>query len=241
MTIEGGTIEGRGIYNQDGAKLTVNGATINALDWDGGACIWSYGTGEVYLNNATLTGNTGVVSSEGYLEINGGTYTCNGAIKDDGTYDTAPTYNIRAYNGLKITDGTFTGRHGVISVGGEAVIEKGSYTILFAAKTTSNVVYLYNDAELTINGGSFLSDNSANKADSGAAVVVSGSAAKLTINAGTFVGMNGMVSGNSNTTLYGGTYNTVWDYNHYGSLEPYIPEGYEATQNADGSWTVAAE
>ena len=225
-----GSITGRGIYNgtdgaeNTGVKLTVNGAKIVAQDWNGGACIWGYG-GEVYLNNATLIGYTGCVYSKDYLEINGGTYTCYSGIADDGTQVTAPTYNIRAYNGLKITDGTFTSRHGVISLGGgEGVIEGGSYTIIFTAATTSNVVYTYGGADLTINGGEFISDNTSGKADSGAAVLVSGADATVEINDGTFVGMNGMVSINDNTVINGGSYDTVWDYNDYGKIEEAVSE-----------------
>lgn len=235
---QGGFIQGRGIYNRDAAKLTINQAKIFAEDWNGGACVWSYGTGEVYLNDATLIGNTGCVSSEGYVEINGGAYTCYSGINDNGEQITSPTYNIRAYNGLKITDGTFTSRHGVISIGGgEALLETGDFTINFTATTTSNVLYVYGDAQVTVNGGNYISDNSNKKADSGAAVLVSGADAKVDIFGGTFIGMNGMVSGN--TTLYGGTFNTVWDYNHYDKLADKLAEGYVATQNADGSWTVA--
>ena len=234
-----GSVEGRGIYNQDGATLVVDGAKIVAKDWNGGACVWNYGTGEVYLSNATMIGNTGVVYSEGYLEINGGTYTCYSGIKDDGTFD-SPTYNIRAYNGLKITDGVFKSRHGVISVGGgEAVIEDGSYTIEFKAATTSNVVYIYGDADLTIEDGAFISDDSADKADSGAAVLVSGSDAKLTINDGTYVGMNGMIGGNSNTVINAGEFSTVWDYNHYGKLEEYISADTKIIDSTTGNgWAV---
>jgi predicted ribosomally synthesized peptide with SipW-like signal peptide len=237
LTIENGTIEGRGVYNRDGAKLTINGAAINALDYNGGACVWSYGTGEVYLNDATMVGCTGVVSSEGYVEINGGTYVCYSGINDDGDQVTNSTYNIRAYNGLKITDGTFTSRHGVISVGGgNAIIEDGNFTIQFKAATTSNVVYIYGDANATIYDGEFISDNSANKADSGTAILVSGSNASADIKGGNFVGMNGMVSGNIEIT--GGTFNTVWNYNHYDKLEPKLAENYKATQNANGAWVV---
>ena len=116
-------------------------------------------------------------------------------------------------------------------------METGNFTINFAAKTTSNVLYVYGDAQVTVNGGNYISDDSNNKADSGAAVVVSGSDAKVDILGGTFIGMNGMVSGN--TTLYGGTFNTVWNYNHYDNIKDKLAEGYDATQNADGSWTVA--
>ena len=251
LTIEDGvgtgSITARGIYNQDGATLTVNEAKIVAQDYNGGACVWGYGsTSKVYLNNATLIGYTGCVSSEGYLEINGGTYTCYSGIIDDGTLMTSPTYNIRAYNGLKITDGTFTSRHGVISLGGgEAVIENGSYTIEFTGATTSNVVYVYGGANLTINGGSFISDNTSGKADSGAAVLVSGSTTGLRINDGEYVGMNGMVSGNDNTVISGGSYETVWDYNHYGNIETFVETGAVITvagetivKNEDGTTTA---
>ena len=232
-----GSITGRGIYNgtsgekNTGVELTINGAKIVAQDWNGGAGVWGYGAdSKVYLNDATIIGNTGVVSSEGYLEINGGTYTCYSGIDDEGTQLTSPTYNIRAYNGLKITDGTFTSRHGVISLGGgEGVIEDGSYTIVFKAATTSNVVYMSGNAKLTIDGGEFLSDDTADIADSGAAVLVSGSDAKLTINDGTFVGMNGMVSVNENTVINGGSFDTVFGYNHYGSIESAVAEGATIT------------
>ena len=235
-----GFIEGRGIYNQDEAILTINKTTVKSIDFNGGACIWSYGTGKVYLNNATLIGNTGCVSSEGYVEINGGTYTCYSGIDDNGEQKTSPTYNIRAYNGLKITDGTFTSRHGVISIGGgKAILEGGSYTIRFAAATTSNVLYVYGDANVVVNDGYYLSDDANKKADSGAAIVVSGSEASLEAYGGYFLGMNGMVSGNAK--LYGGTYNTVWDYNHYDNIKDRIAQGYKATQNEDGSWTVSKE
>ena len=241
LTINGGTIEGRGIYNRDGATLTINEATVNALDWNGGACVWSYGTGKVYLNNATMTGNTGVVSSEGYVEINGGTYICKGGIKDNGDYSaTSPTYCIRAYNGLKITGGTFTSRHGVIAIGGgNAVIDEGSYTIECTAAITSNVLYIYGNTVATINGGKFIMDDTANIGDSGAAVLVTGTEPKVTINEGTFVGLNGMVSGNANTRLYGGNYSTVFGYNHYGNLEPYVATGYKILQKNDVNYVVA--
>jgi hypothetical protein len=51
--------------------------------------------------------------------------------------------------------------------------------------------------------------------------------------------MNGMVSGN--VLLYGGTFNTVWSYNHYDNIKDKLAEGYMANQNADGSWTVVED
>ena len=247
-----GSITGRGIYNQAGASLTLEGVKVISQDTNGGACVWSFGAdSKVYLNDAILVGYTGCVSSEGYVEINGGTYTCYSGVLDDGTIATSPTYNIRAYNGLKITDGDFTSRHGVISIGGgEAIIEGGSYTIEFYAALTSNVLYVYGDTDLTINGGEFLSDDSKNIGDSGTAVLVAGSIPEVTINDGTFVGMNGMVSINDNTVINGGSYETVFGYNDYGSIESAVAkdatieiakETYTKTENGLEEVTVAAK
>lgn len=241
-----GCISARGIYNgyngdgiADNAVITVNGAAINSVDTNGGASIWGYGeNSQIYLNDAKLTGATGVIYSEGYVEIDGGTYTCYSGIDDDGTQLAAPTYNVRAYNGLTIKDGTFTSRHGVISLGGgKGEISGGSYTIDFAAQTTSNVVYLYGDADLTIYDGEFLSNNSSDKGDSGAAVVVSGSDAKLNIVDGTYLGLNGAVSGNDNTKVTGGSYGSIYGYDGWDNLEKYIPE--EAKENVTVANPVA--
>ena len=239
-TVGTGSISARGIYNgvdgedNTGVKLTLNNVKVVNVDYSGGACVWSYG-GEVIINGCNFIGYTACVSSKGYLEINGGTYTCYSGIGDDGTFIGSPTYNIRAYNGLKITDGTFTSRHGVISIGGgTAVIDGGSYTIEFYAATTSNVVYVYGDAEVTINGGKFLSDDSNGVADSGAAVLVSGSDVTAVIKDGTFSGMNGMVSGNDNNatiTIEGGNYSTVFDSNGYGSIDDYVANDTLITVN----------
>ena len=240
LTINGGKITGRGIYNQDGGIMTINDTIIIAEDFNGGACIWSYG-GEVYINNGNFTGYCGIVSAQGYLEINGGSYICKSGIDDEGEMIGSPTYNIRAYNGLKITSGTFTSRHGVIYVGGgEATIDAGSFTIEFTATTTSNVVYVGGTSTLTINGGDFISDDTNDKADSGTALITNGDNASVIVKGGKFVGMNGMVSGN--ITLYGGNFNTVWNYNSYDKLADKIADGYTATQNQeDGSWTISAE
>lgn len=241
LVLTGGTVTGRGIGVQNGGNLTLNGTKVIAEDSNGGACVWSYGeNGKIILNDAELIGYTGVVSANCPVEINGGSYTCYSSISDAGEQLSSPTYNIRAYNGLTINGGTFTSRHGVLFIGGgTSVIDNADCTIEFNAALTSNVVYIYGDADVTINSGSFISDDSNDIADSGAAVVVASSDAQLDIYGGTFVGMNGMVSGNSNTSLYGGTYSTVFDYNHYSSLSTYVADGYTATQNADDSWTIS--
>lgn len=46
-------------------------------------------------------------------------------------------------------------------------------------------------------------------------------------------------NGSGNAVAYGGTFSTVFDYNHYDKIEGCVAEGYEAVQNEDGSFTVS--
>ncbi len=210
LVIVGGTIEARGIYNRDGATTTVNGTKIVNLDMNGGSCIWSYG-GSVYLNNATLVGYTGCVYSEGYLEINGGTYTCYSAVTDDGE-QIGPTYNIRSTGELVINGGDFTSRHGLLAIKGSAEINGGTYTMTSIGVITSHVFYVYGDSSnVVVNDGAFNCD--LRTAQNNGSSMICVDAANVAVN------------------VYGGTFN----------LTPakYVADGYEVTNNGDGTWTVA--
>lgn len=213
LVINGGTIEARGIYNQDGATLTVNGTKIVNLDTNGGSCIWSYG-GSVILNNATLIGYTGCVYSDGYLEINGGTYTCYSGVLDDGTQVT-PTYTIRSNGELVINDGDFTSRHGLVAVQGNATINGGTYTMNSIGVITSHVIYAWgNDAKVTVNGGTFNCDLRTAQANGSSMICVDASNVTVGVNGGTF--------------------------NHK-SFEKYVAEGFKAFETPNGFMVMSAE
>ena len=185
LVINGGTIEARGIYNREGASMTVNGTKIVNLDTNGGSCIWSYG-GSVVLNDAELIGYTGCVYSDGYLEINGGTYTCYAAILDDGT-QLVPTYNIRSNSDLVINGGNFTSRHGLVSVKGTAVINGGTYTMNSIGVITSHVIYVYGDnAQVTVNGGAFNCDLRTAQNNGSSLICVDADDVDVAVNGGTF-------------------------------------------------------
>ena len=209
LVINGGTIEARGIYNREDATLTVNKTKIVNLDMNGGSCIWSYG-GEVYINNATLIGYTGCVYSEGYLEINGGTYTCYSAVTDDGE-QISPTYNIRSTGELVINGGDFTSRHGLLAIKGSAEINGGTYTMTSIGVITSHVFYVYGDSSnVVVNDGTFNCD--LRTAQNNGSSMICVNAANVAVD------------------VYGGTFN----------LTPakYVADGYQVTNNGDGTWTV---
>ncbi len=209
LVINGGTIKARGIYNREDATLTVNETEIVNLDMNGGSCIWSYG-GEVYINNATLIGYTGCVYSEGYLEINGGTYTCYSAVTDDGV-QISPTYNIRSTGELVINGGDFTSRHGLLAIKGSAEINGGTYTMTSIGVITSHVFYVYGDSSnVVVNDGTFNCD--LRTAQNNGSSMICVNAANVTVN------------------VYGGTFNLT--------PEKYVAGGYEVTNNGDGTWTV---
>ena len=210
LIIKGGIIEARGIYNREGATMTVNGTKIVNLDTNGGSCIWSYG-GSVILNDATLIGYTGCVYSDGYLEINGGTYTCYAAILDDGTQLT-PTYNIRSNGQLVINDGDFTSRHGLVAVKDSAVINGGTYTMTSIGVITSHVIYVWGtDAKVTVNGGTFNCDLRTAQANGSSMIYMNATGATASV--------------------YGGTFNLT--------PEKYVAEGYKAVQS-NGKYVVVS-
>ena len=210
LILNGGTIEARGIYNQEGATITVNGTKIVNLDMNGGSCIWGYG-GAIYLNDATLIGYTGCVYSKGYLEINGGTYTCYSAVTNDGE-QISPTYNIRSYGDLVINDGDFTSRHGLLAIAGDAEINGGTYTMTSIGVITSHVFYVFADSSnVVVNGGTFNCD--LRTAQNNGSSMICVDAANTTIN------------------VYGGTFN----------LTPakYVVDGYKAVET-DGKYVVVS-
>ena len=209
LVIVGGTIEARGVYNREGATLTVNGTKIVNLDTNGGSSIWSYG-GSVVLNNAHLIGYTGCVYSLGDLEINGGTYTCYSSVLDDGTQIT-PTYTIRSYGELVINGGDFTSRHGLLAIMGDnAVINGGTYTMTSIGVITSHVFYVAQDgAQVTVNGGEFNCDLRTAQNNGSSMFCVDAT--------------------DVNVNVYGGVYNL--------SPAKYAAEGYKAIETANG-WEI---
>lgn len=158
LTITNGTaaLRGVGVY---GKVVVGEGATVQSIDANGGACLWVYEGGEVVIDGGifTATGgdfaaNNDHVLEPGVISNNGGTVTING-----GTFS-APASGCYAINNnagtLVINGGTFSAMRGVVAAaGGEVTINGGTFTV------DNNVHGLYavyaSNGSVTVNGGTF--------------------------------------------------------------------------------------
>ncbi len=215
---------GAAVYNNAdcNAKFTMNGGTLQATfvgtsnDNSGGACLRNM-AGAV----TTITGGT-------LKSVSARTY----AIISNGALEISPAegkeVSMTAYRGIAIDNGT-------------AVFNGGTFTVLDAnAEEGKYVAYeiyyaLYvggNTSEVTVNGGTFTSPESAVWRpvwdDEGEVLP----ATNLYITGGTF---NGSLIGNAawypsqNIVVSGGTFST--------DPSAFVAEGYEATE-IEGGWTV---
>lgn len=229
-----GKIVSRGVYNY--GTLTLESGTIDACDGNGGYAVNNE-------SGSTFVMNDGVVSAsyeDGDNPVSG---------NFDATALDVPAGCTATLNGGKITSVTnFTyaislagklivpesstvevnGAHGAISMsGGSADIAAGTFICSGIEGQTDNVVYV-SGGSMNISGGTFKHNGNNVNADSGAAVVMEGDGV-LRISGGEFTGLNGSVSGNANTTLTGGSYNTVLDYEGWDDIKQYVPEGESVT------------
>lgn len=178
LTLTGnGTIKSRGIQNY--GKLTINdGVTIEAVDTNGGACIWAYDNSETIINGGTFTAaeNAGCITTSGKLTVNGGTFTQ--------TQSTAGNYcYVINFNGTEgvIRNATVTGDHGAVAVtAGNLTIQNGTFTCSDYPGQSDHVVYI-SAGSLTINGGKYIGST-----DAGGKCVWVETGSQATINAGTF-------------------------------------------------------
>ena len=161
VTFVNGTIEARGVQVFEGGKVTIGeGATINSIDSNGGACFWIYKGGEVVIDGGTfnaVNGATdgdhvyapGVINNSGKLTINGGTF--------NGVSNCYALTN-KAGAEMVINGGTFTASRGVIAAeGGTVTINGGTFTVTGDSSIPAHVVYASN-GNVTVNGGTFVNN-----------------------------------------------------------------------------------
>ena len=157
MTIKNGVIEARGLGNY-GVLIIEEGATVRAVDDNGGACIWNYAGGEVIVNGGTFEATSGdkandtandalkyepgVINNSGKMTIKGGTYTA---------LNTG-CYLINNTGEITIDGGTFTAWRGVVaSSNGSVTINGGTFE---KTDTTNSGQVFYVEGSSTITVGS---------------------------------------------------------------------------------------
>jgi hypothetical protein len=120
LTIKNAVVSARGVEVYDGGTLTLNDATIDAVDSNGGAAVYVWKGGKAIINGGTYT-NSAVVTEElegatavisyGDLTINGGTFESKA-----GVYAVIVKAGKATINGA-----TITGARGGIAVEGATV------------------------------------------------------------------------------------------------------------------------
>ena len=157
LTLKNGTINARGVQTYAGANLVIeNGVTINALDNDGGACVYVRKDSVVTINGGTfkslackseLTGGSVIINDGGEIIINNGTFVS----------EVYGPYVINHWSGkTTINGGTFEAVRGVVSaVGGSLNITGGTFTKTDTSFGSSYELYVAGDAKVTVTGGTF--------------------------------------------------------------------------------------
>lgn len=162
VTITNGTIDARGVQVMNGGKLILGeGVTINAIDSNGGACVWVYAGGKVEISGGTYTAmnkgvyslsdpaNPGVINNSGEVVITGGTFV---------SADTC-CYLIINSGELEISFGTFSGTHGILANSGTATITAGDFTLRTHNDSFDGYNIYASAGEVTISGGTFTGGN----------------------------------------------------------------------------------
>lgn len=243
------------IRNDGNAVLTIQNGTFAGHVCADGSAIRN--TATCIINGGDFTG-TAAVYNEGTLTVNGGTFhtsSCNQTTDSKGGKNHW-AYCINNHGNITFNEGTVTGVQGAMGVGGgNAVINGGTFTTLTCEHGSGPAFYAVyiagetGNATATINGGTFKSaskqaiwvgnDNTNGDGGINAKATVEIKNGIFISNDGVDVMKTGPVTGTPKIT--GGTFSNdnVDRQNSTGTkLNAYIPEGYAAVQNDNGTWTV---
>ena len=205
LTLEGeGEVKARGIYNY--GKFTLNGATIDACDHNGGYVI-CYNGAEFTMNSGTIKtsnengddptpGNYDAtpirIESGAKATINGGTIT------NVSNY----TFALDNYGDTTINGGEMISVHSTVSTYGTMTINGGSFKCNGLEGITAHALVAWDGSETTINGGTFDGKDNYNGFNIDA---VSG--AVVNINGGEFLHVHsGSLYGDGTINVMGGFY-----------------------------------
>ena len=208
--------EGPVIKVAEGATLAISNGTVSSTAINGGSAI---------VNNGTTT-----------IE----NVTINGAPIVDGGW---PSYGINNNGTLTINGATITTYHGAVATGGEGVTVINDATIDVGNSTETNqtswALYVYENGQLTVNGGSFANTKNEYGQVYGGGYICTSSTKETIINGGSFDKTEGDNNGTGfyyncqNLVIKGGTFDA--------NPSAYVATGYTAVDNGNGTWTVVKE
>ena len=238
------------------AVLDLNGKTLTA--GGSGYAIENYGKLEI-KNTGVINGVVYAEGSSAETTVEGGTYnalnngsyvflnsqgaslTINGATINGGS--SYPIYSYDENSKLVINDVTVNATFGCVNAygtNGTVVINGGTFNMTGVQGKTSHIAY-FSNVDVVINGGSFnkIGNLSMSATGGGGVCVIYG--ADLTINGGTFAGDYADLYNWGGTNKNGRAVTIAVKGGIYKFKPISVADGYVATQNADGSWTVAQQ
>ena len=216
MTITGTMHKSVGAVVKNEGTLTVKNGTIKSTAGNGGSAILNYGT--IVVEGVTLNGAQ--FDGEGW-----------------------PSYAINNYGNLTVNSAIINTYHGAIATGdnGVSVINDATVDVGQSSQTkqTSWALYVFENGQLTVNGGTFKNTKDEKNQVYGGGYICATSTKETVINGGTFDKTEGDQNGNgiyykcTNLIIKGGTFDT--------DPSKHISEGYVAVKNENGTWTVTNE
>ena len=211
-TLSGNWHKDNGAIIKNEGTLTVVGGTISSLANNGGSAILNYGT--LTVEDATL----------------------NGAPIVDGGW---PSYAINNYGNLTVNRADIKTYHGAIATGdkGVTVINYASVDVGQSTQTkqTSWALYVFEDGQLTVNGGIFKNTKDEKNKVYGGGYICAISTKETIINGGTFEKTEADNNGTgiyyncTNLVINGGVFDT--------NPTKYVAEGCAVVEN-NGAYTV---
>ena len=248
-----GSVTARGIYNgyDNGtpvptAKLTVESGTFNAVGPNGGAAVYNYGELEVKGGKFTAVGSYALnTQSGGKMTVYGGE-TVKGGIYVSGAE--------LVVKGGQVNNAR-SGCHTIYSWNSTVTINGGT---IHNDNSGNATLFLAGSSVGTINGGTFSIKDGRVPGNGNtwtSCLLDTAGTATLTINNGLCNG-GFRVQAGTTCTINGGSFNDCYgsNYNIYGTVtvkggtytdataqnfaKKYVAEGYQATDNGNGTWTV---
>ena len=232
VTIKGGTIKSRGIYNY-GTLTLEEGAVIDACDANGGYGIYNFGTFVMNDGSEVKTSyeDDNLVDMGGYdattirAERKSITTINGGVVNNISDY----TFALDIQSGATVTvnDGKFTSIHSTVSNYGTLTINGGEFICNGLEGITAHVLVAWGDSTTTINGGTFDGKDNYNgfnvDAVAGATVYIKGGEFKSV--------HSGSLYGEGTIVVSGGIF-----FDNIAAER--LAEGCSIEQNENGTWKV---
>ena len=223
--------------NLNGNKITgnVDRTVSNGLIVNNGS-LTVYGENSVIDNSVEYGGS--VILNSGDLVLNGGTYIGGVSVPAEGKY---ASYAINVKNGgtLTVNNATIQGRGAIGVTGGATAVINGGLYEATTEGDSAHVVYVSENGNVIINGGTFNHTRQNAGANGDVLVYVNkADASSAVINGGTFDAVKAAIAyGGMNVEITGGTFKNAAAKVYSGTLDSLVANGFKAVLS-DGKYVV---